>query len=137
MKRRLLFALLSFPMAVFGQTWTTDSNADSTVVITRPSNFSDVVRKQQRDNRLRPTMPGYRVQIYFGVNRPKAAEVKLDFTQRFPDVAAYLTYQQPNYKVRVGDFVNRFEALRFMKQVEGIYPTVFVVPDDVKLPELK
>lgn len=137
MKRRLLFALLYWPVSVWGQTWTTDSNPDSTVFITRPSHFSDVVRKQQRDNRLQPTIPGYRVQIYFGVNRPKASEVKLDFVQRYPDMSAYLTYQQPNYKVRVGDFINRFEALRFMKQVEGIFPTVFVVPDEVKLPEVK
>ena len=82
-------------------------------------------------------MPGFRVQIYFGGVRPKAAEVKLEFNSRYPAFPAYLTYNQPNFKVRVGDFATRFEAQKLLKEIEGKFPTTFVVADDVNLPPLK
>lgn len=82
-------------------------------------------------------MPGYRVQIYFGGVRQKAAEVKLDFAGKHPEIASYLTYLAPNFKVRVGDFRTRLEAQGFLKSIEGQYPTSFIVQDEIKLPVLK
>lgn len=128
----LLLVLLVGPVS--GQKWTVESNADSSLVIYKDDRFDDVVKRQRQENLERQTIPGYRIQIYFGVNRPKASEVKLDFGERYPEMPAYLTYQQPNYKVRVGDFRNRYDALQFLDKIQGLYPTTFVVPDDVKLP---
>lgn len=128
---RLAFLLCFLPMLGHAQKWVTHANGDSTLVVVSDSRFDEVVAKQKQDNKAHPSVPGYRVQIYFGVNRPKASEVKIDFSSRFSDVAAYLTYQQPNYKVRVGDFHNRYEAYAFLKKIEGLYPTTFVVPDEI------
>lgn len=136
MKRALLLLFVGLSLQASAQRTVVSSDEDTTFVLVRDERFDEVVTRQKKENLLHPTIPGYRVQIYFGVNRPKASEVKLDFTGRFPDVTAYLTYQQPNYKVRVGDFRNRYEALRFLKSIEGMYPTVFVVPDEVRLPPL-
>jgi hypothetical protein len=136
MKRALLLLFIGFALNAMAQRTTVTADDDSSFVLVRDARFDDVVARQKKENLLHQTIPGYRVQIYFGVNRPKASEVKLDFAGRFPDVSAYLTYQQPNYKVRVGDFRNRYEALRFLKSIEGLYPTVFVVPDEVRLPPL-
>ncbi|MBP6335911.1 MAG: SPOR domain-containing protein [Bacteroidia bacterium] len=93
--------------------------------------------KQKQENLENQSIAGYRIQIYFGGNRQKASEVKLDFSSRYPEIAAYLTYQQPNYKVRVGDFRSQFEAKKLLTELEGKYPTTFVVPDDVRLPSLR
>ena len=82
-------------------------------------------------------MTGYRVQIYFGGVRQKAAEVKQDFSSKHSDVLSYLTYSAPNFKVRVGDFSTRLEAQGFLKSIEGQYPTSFIVQDEVRLPSLK
>jgi hypothetical protein len=130
-----LFTLLCVQSGA--QHWVTVSNADSTLVMIKDDRFDAVVERVRQDNLDHPTVPGYRVQIYFGSNRQKASEVKLDFVSRYGDMAAYLTYQQPNYKVRVGDFHTRYEAFQFLKKIEGLYPTTFVVPDEVKLPPLK
>ena len=80
-------------------------------------------------------MPGYRIQIYFGQNRTKANEVKTDFLQLFPKTGAYLVYQQPNFKIRVGDFRSRLEASKFLKDIQSLYAAAFIVKDEVKLPE--
>ena len=92
--------------------------------------------KQRRLNITRQTVTGYRVQIYFGSNRPKS----FGSQDRFRPAAGrpgLPFYQQPNYKVRVGDFRSRLEAQQFLGKIEGQYPTMFIVPGRVRLPGLK
>jgi hypothetical protein len=136
MKGVLFFGLMMFAVNALAQEVTTN-NKDSTVIITRDSKFDEVVAKQKELNIMTPTMHGYRIQIYFGSIRQKGEELKLDFMGKYSNVPAYFSYQQPNYKVRVGDFRTRFEAQKFMSELEGKYPTLFIVPDEVKLPSLK
>ena len=95
----------------YGQTTQkTVVNADSSLIIRYDERYDQLLNKQKEQNMNNQSMPGYRIQIYFGSIRQKAAEVKIDFTGKFPDVPSYLTYQQPNFKVRVGDFRSRNEA---------------------------
>jgi hypothetical protein len=84
---------------------------------------------------VKRTMPGYRVQIHFGPQRARANEVKSDFLKLYPNVGSYLVYHQPNFKIRVGDFKTRLEALRFLREIQSLYTSAFLVKDDVRLPE--
>ena len=122
---------------VNGQDTVTKYNPDSTVVIIQDARLDDLVKRQKNANLLKQTMPGYRIQIYFGGVRQKASEVKLAFADKHSEVSAYISYQQPNFKVRVGDFRTRLEAQKFLKRMEGEYTTMFIVPDEVKLPPIK
>ena len=115
----------------------TTYHKDSTAIITRDERLDQLIAKQKDQNTLKQSMPGYRVQIYFGGIRPKATEVKIDFSNKHPEVPSYLSYSAPNFKVRVGDFRTRLEAQKFLKSIEGQYTTAFVIPDDIKLPPLK
>ena len=120
----LLFILLSTNLS-FAQKTVTTYNDDSTLMITKDPRYDQLVAKQKRQNL-----------IYFGGVRQKASEVKLDFNSKYPGVPAYLTYQQPNFKVRVGDYRSRFEAQKFLKEIDGMFPSGFIVPEDVKLPPI-
>ena len=85
------------------------------------------------------TTEGYRVQIYFGSGssaRLKAMKVKTDFLSSYPEIKAYIIYQSPDFKVRVGDFRTRSEALRLQKKIARDYPNAFIVPDDIQFPDL-
>jgi len=95
-----------------------------------------LVERHKLVNASRMSMPGYRVQIYFGNDRTKAQELRSEFLQLFPSTPAYLVYHQPNFKVRVGDFRTRLEAIGFLNKISGSYQSAFIVPDDVKLPDL-
>ena len=132
----LMVLLLIIHGSVNAQNVTT-YNADSSIIITKDARYDELVVKQKDQNLINQTIHGYRIQIYFGFNRQKASEVKLNFASKYPDMSAYLSYQQPNFKIRVGDFINRFEAQKFLKEINGLFPTSFIVPDDVKLPPLK
>ena len=102
---------------------------------TQDSLIHQLVTRHIAINQAKRTMPGFRVQIYFGPNRTKANEVKTDFLQIFPNTGAYLVYQQPNFKIRVGDYKSRLEALKFLKEIQTLYSSAFIVKDEVKLPE--
>ncbi|MFM9008490.1 MAG: SPOR domain-containing protein [Bacteroidota bacterium] len=85
---------------------------------------------------MKNSMPGFRIQVFFGPERVKAQETKTQLSALYPENQAYLVYQQPNFKVRLGDFKTRLEASRFLQEVQGSYPGAFIVPDEVRLPEL-
>lgn len=125
------------PLVAQAQTMVTKANSDSSVLIIQDMRIDSLILRQQRSNLQKQTMPGYRVQIYFGGVRQKATEIQVDFKDKHSEMPAYLVYQQPNYKVRVGDFRTRLEAQKFLKSMEGEYTTMFIVPDEVKLPPLK
>jgi hypothetical protein len=57
------------------------------------------------------------------------------FSARYPDVSAYLTFKAPNYKVRVGDFRTRLDAVRFLQQILTDYPGAYVITDHIHLPK--
>ena len=81
--KRLIFLmsiLLSTNLS-FGQKTVTTYNEDSTLIITRDPRYDQLVAKQKRQNLMTQTMPGYRIQIYFGAVRQKASEVKLEFNR--------------------------------------------------------
>ncbi|NIR51080.1 hypothetical protein GWO43_20950 [candidate division KSB1 bacterium] len=57
---------------------------------------------------------GYRVQIIQTTDRQKAKDVQKDAVLRF-DEDVYLVFDPPFYKVRVGDFVNWFDAEKLQR----------------------
>ncbi len=96
-----------------------------------------LVAKHIRINEQKKSIPGYRVQIYFGGQRNRANEVKSEFLKKYPEANAYLIYQQPNFKIRVGDFRDRLQAQEFYLKLMPDFNTAFIVKDDISLPELK
>lgn len=86
----------------------------------------------------KPKMSGYRIQIYSGSNKKESLKAKSDFLQSYDNIPIYLDYQQPNYKIRVGDFRNRVEAQKLYNALlkEENFKAVIIVPDEIYLPEL-
>lgn len=80
---------------------------------------------------------GFRVQIYNGSNRGEAQQRKIDFIRRFPNTRSYMTYIAPTYRVKVGDFKTRADAMRFYSTLSTIYSPCMVVPDIVEINTLR
>jgi hypothetical protein len=76
---------------------------------------------------------GYRVQIHFGGDSQVAKKIKADFINAHNDVPAYYIYEQPNFKIRVGDFKTKLDAQRFLKQIKEEFPASFVVEDKIEM----
>jgi hypothetical protein len=80
---------------------------------------------------------GYRIQIFEesgNKSSTRAREVMAEFSTRYPDVPVYLSWQAPNFKVRVGDFGTRMEAEGFLNKIKRSYPIAWVIRDKIKYP---
>lgn len=103
------------------------------VEIIKDARIDSLVSKHRQQNELKKSLPGYRIQLYSGAQRTKANDIRADFIQKFPDYQAYIVYQQPNFKVRVGDFRSRLEAFKLYKQLQDFYEAAFIVKDDIRI----
>lgn len=69
---------------------------------------------------------GYRVQVFFGNDRKEAYNEQARFSALYPEYATYISYTQPNYRVKVGDFRTRAEAQRLITELRPQFPTLFI-----------
>ena len=75
---------------------------------------------------------GYRVQIFATSSYDDATNMKETVEAQFPDEWFYLVYDAPTYKLRVGNFIERYQADRFAKTLaEKGYKDAWVVLEKV------
>ena len=76
---------------------------------------------------------GFRIQIYVGNDRRSADDAKIYTYQKYPEIFPYLSYQQPIYKVKIGDFLSRMDAERYYSDIKDLYPSAMILPDRVEI----
>jgi hypothetical protein len=76
---------------------------------------------------------GFRIQIYVGNDRKAADDAKIYTYQKYPEIFPYLSFQQPIYKVKIGDFLNRMDAERYYSDIKDLYPFAMILPDRVEI----
>lgn len=92
-----------------------------------------------RKNESARGINGFRVEIFFSSAldaRQRALQTKAAFLRDYPDVNVYVIYVSPDFKVRVGDFRTKSEALAMMKKIQDRFPKAFLVPDMIEFPNL-
>lgn len=81
--------------------------------------------------------PGYRIQIFFDAgnySKSKAFGEKSKFLAKHPEISAYVVFQEPYYKVRVGNFRNKLEAEAFRQRIIETWPESYILKDDIEMP---
>lgn len=88
-------------------------------------------KKVDKRTAKRVRTKGFRVQIFSGSNRSDAVAAQNSFLRQYKEMGAYLSFEEPNYRVKVGDFRTRSEANAFLQKIRGRYQNVFVFVEDV------
>ncbi|MBK8658801.1 MAG: SPOR domain-containing protein [Bacteroidetes bacterium] len=129
----MLFVFLwtGIPGLLPGQDSTSTAPAHYTVY--QSESIGDLVSRYKSFNQKREGVDGYRVQISYTDVREDAYKGKAAMYREFPDLKSYVEYEQPYYKLRVGDFKTRLEATYYLQQIIALYPGAFIVKDKVKL----
>lgn len=76
---------------------------------------------------------GFRIMLYVGNNRQDADNAKIFCYQTFPELNPYMTFSQPTYRVKVGDFMSRLDAERYYDQLRMQYPSSMIVSEKVEI----
>lgn len=76
---------------------------------------------------------GFTIQVYGGNDRAAAKEYQLDIIRNFPNVESKMVFEQPNYKVRIGQYYTRLEAQEFFKEIRVVFPRAILIPTRIYL----
>ena len=98
--------------------------------------MNDYILAKKEDKGLE----GYRVQIYFGSGhtaRESATNIRNSFVSKHKEIPAHVLFEDPNFKVRVGDFRTKSEALKVLINIEGEYKGAYIVNDFIEFPDFK
>ncbi len=148
-KNILIIVFLIFSNSIFAQTRVslndfgifpkTYNKNYGKITIVSDSKLQELIKNHIKHNKNKPEFPGWRVQIYFGSGnqaRGVANNIKKNFMNSYKKTEAYLLYEAPYFKIRVGDFRKRNEALKFMKNIKSDYPNSWIVEDLINFPKL-
>jgi len=108
--------------------------AKGNVEIVQDEKIAQLANQYMKMSINNPEVEGYRVQIFFdsGSNsKNKAASIKADFEAVHPEVKSYLSYNEPYFRVRVGDFRTLTEAVGFQKKIAADFQNSFPVKDNI------
>ncbi len=112
---------------------------DKNIKVIQDTRISELVSTHIELNKVKPGIAGWRVQIFFDSgNKSKTnAQVLLDeFRIKYPGIKAYIVFQEPYFKVRVGDYRTRMEAEKIQKLIITDFPNAFIVKDEINFPDL-
>jgi len=137
----LLFVLtvqysLAQDKKIFSELSRTNNNTGK-VHIFQDASIQVLVNDYILANKESKGIEGYRVQIYFGSGhtaRENASNIRNAFVSRHKEVAAHVVFEDPNFKVRVGDYRTRSEALKLLVEIEGEYKGAYIVTDIIEIP---
>ncbi|MES2416555.1 MAG: SPOR domain-containing protein [Bacteroidota bacterium] len=79
---------------------------------------------------------GYRVQLFYGVDRRETFSEQARFKALYPKLNTYITYKEPNYYLRAGDFRTRLEAQNLLNELRPSFPTLFIFREKINAPDL-
>ena len=76
---------------------------------------------------------GYTIQVYSGIKREDALNVKKRMSQSLPKLESDVQYRQPNFRVRTGKYLTRLEAQQDYLAVKRHFPNAIVIPDRIEI----
>ncbi|MBQ1912496.1 MAG: SPOR domain-containing protein [Bacteroidales bacterium] len=150
MKRILLIlALLAgSSLALCAQDSTAVAAMDSTLIgksifslmgpniqVTQSKTVSSALTSHIRNNASR-NLTGYRIRVFYdsgSTARTRSEAIERALRAQY-SVGVYRSFESPNYKVSVGDFRTKDEALRIYNLLKGSYPTAYIIKETINYP---
>ena len=126
--KKLIFFLCVFPLCVQAQSDTTFVN-ERTMISINEQGINDLVGKYETILKERGGVEGWRVQLKFKVKEAEILQLKLKFIKFYPDIPVLLEYDEPYYRIRVGNCRTKLEAIKIKRQISKKFPGAYPVPE--------
>ena len=129
-----IFLILAFAFSANAQ-----NQSEGKKEVVQDSKVDELLEKHIKVNEVANTIPGFRINIFFqsGNNsKNNANQAKAAFIAKYPNIEAYVVFDEPNFKVKVGDFRTRMEARGFVEKIKADFPDAFVIKDYIFFPKI-
>ena len=125
---RLFVIILFLPFSVTSQV----KSVDKLVKIKYENGIDSLIIKNQEIINKNDGILGWRVQLIFKSTKEEINKTRVDFIKLYPKIPTYLTYDPPYYKICVGNFRTKNEALKLnnfiRKNYVEAYPVQKIIP---------
>ena len=121
--------------------WATITFAQShgSLHVDQDSRIESLIAKQRSLYKVDSSFSGYRIHIFSEIGNEAlthAKAVKSRFERAFPDIPIYLTYVEPHFLLRAGNFRNRVEAEKCLRLIKPKFKEAFVTADLIYQPKV-
>lgn len=109
-----------------------ESHNNSQVSLELDSMLESNYYKLLTSNKKNSGIPGWRIRIYSksGLGaKEEQQRIKARFLTLYPDVDAYVRYDEPYFKVYVGDCRTKSEALKLFDRIKRDFPNPIIRED--------
>ena len=106
------------------------------VTVDQTSQVRQALQSYVLNNGEKP-ISGYRIRVFYDNGpqaRDKSEAIEQLLKKHVPEVMVYRSFESPNYKVSIGDFRTKDEALRIYNALKGTYPTAFIIKESINYP---
>ena len=135
MKKLILFLLVS-PFFVNAQNDTTFSS-NTEVISVNEKGIDALVSKYEHVLKANNGVDGWRVQLKFKAKEAEILQLKLKFIRLYPNIPILLEYEEPYYRIRVGNCRTKLEAIKIKHRISKHFPAAYPVPEIINFSQLK
>lgn len=90
-----------------------------------------IIDRIATQNKSKTVERGYRIQVFAGNDRTEYEQARSYVLQYFPSLETYVTYSQPTYRLKVGDFLNRADAENYLNSLQSRFVAAKIIYDNV------
>ena len=133
--KRLGFVLFILMLAFVG-----NAQNRGSLNLNQDSKIETLIQKQKSLYSIDSSSSGYRIHIFMEIGNEalkNAEAMKRKFEAAFPDIPIYLTYAEPYFRLRAGDFRNRVEAEKCLRRIKPQFREAFVTSDIIYQPKIQ
>ena len=133
--KRLFLLIIFVTLAYVGM-----AQGHGSVNVSQDDRVELLIAKQRMLNRIDSSFNGYRIHIFMEIGNEaldNAKAVKAQFERAFPDIPIYLTYVEPYFRLRAGNFRNRVEAEKCLRRIKPKFKEAFVTADMIYRPKVR
>jgi hypothetical protein len=97
-----------------------------------PPRVAVFLEKNANFNAQNKKIEGYRINVYLETGseaRNGAHTTKSHFDSIFPTIPSYLGFEEPYFKINVGNWTDKLTAVRYLAIIRQRYPHAFLVKD--------
>ena len=98
------------------------------IQVNEDPNITQLIKNWTNKNRSTPGVDGWRVQIMASTDRQMVESERNQFRRSYPDVTAEWSLESPYYKLRVGAYRSKYEALALISELTG-WPGAYPIKD--------
>ena len=115
-----------------------EQKGEGSVKVNQPQEFNQAYEMYVKANGNRK-INGYRIRLFFDnkqTARVESEELEKAFQEQFPQIPTYRSYTNPFFKVVVGDYRTKSEAIKELGKIQPFFPKAIVVKESIFYPAI-